>query len=276
MSGPPPRHASVSGGSSLAPGRAPSPSPGQASTRRQPWPRAAPGCRRRRGSPPAGTAGRPCPSRCWLPRVVVAPEQLEGQHDDDQQDHGDLHGTPGRHARPRSSPGWPRPRGSVGPSPYAGHQRATGQAPQAGLRAWQTRRPCQIRWWLSIVQSRLGNSAPTACSTLTGSVSSVQPKRRASRPKCVSTVSPGIAEGVAEHDVGGLAAHAGQGDEVLEPRRDLAVEALDERLRELEQRLGLGAEEAGRLDDRLDPLAVPAGHRAWRRGRPRTASGSPR
>ena len=35
-------------------------------------------------------------------------------------------------------------------------------------------------------------SSPTILSTLTGSVSLVQPKRRESRPKCVSTVIPGI------------------------------------------------------------------------------------
>ena len=82
--------------------------------------------------------------------------------------------------------------GSVGPAPYDGHQRATGQAPHAGFWAWQQRRPCQIRWWLSSTQSFLGNSAPTACSALTGSVSSVQPNRRDSRPKWVSTVMPGM------------------------------------------------------------------------------------
>jgi hypothetical protein len=37
----------------------------------------------------------------------------------------------------------------------------------------------------------LGTSAPTACSTLTGSSSAVQPQRRTSLPKCVSTVMPG-------------------------------------------------------------------------------------
>ena len=36
---------------------------------------------------------------------------------------------------------------SVGPSPYDGHSRATGQAPQAGLRAWQRRRPWKITRW---------------------------------------------------------------------------------------------------------------------------------
>src|SRR6476469_1742400 len=48
-----------------------------------------------------------------------------------------------------------------------------------------------MRTWLSIVQSRRGKIPPTRCSTLTGSVSSVQPNRRTSRPKCVSTVIPG-------------------------------------------------------------------------------------
>ena len=112
-----------------------------------------------------------------------------------------------------------------------------------------------------MVQSRRGNSAPTACSTLTGSVSSVQPNRRASRPKWVSTVMPGTSEGVAEHDVGGLAADAGQRDQVVEPARHLAVEALEQGGRELEQRVGLGPEEAGRLDQRLELGAVGGGHR---------------
>src|SRR5699024_3014123 len=81
--------------------------------------------------------------------------------------------------------------GSVWPSPYAGHSRATGQAPQAGLRAWQRRRPCQMTWWHTITQSFFGNSAPTSASTVSGSVLVVQPNRRASRPKWVSTVMPG-------------------------------------------------------------------------------------
>ena len=87
---------------------------------------------------------------------------------------------------------WRPSRGRSGRRRTTGTTVATGQAPHAGFCAWQQRRPCQIRWWLSIVQSRLGNSAPTACSALTGSVSSVQPNRRASRPKWVSTVIPGM------------------------------------------------------------------------------------
>ena len=71
-----------------------------------------------------------------------------------------------------------------------------GQAPHAGLRAWQIRRPCQMTRWDSIVQSRLGKRAPTACSTLTGSVSSVQPRRRASRPKIDPLSADDVAEAV--------------------------------------------------------------------------------
>ena len=46
-------------------------------------------------------------------------------------------------------------------------------------------------------------------STLSGSVSVVQPNRRTSRPKWVSTVMPGIPKRVAEHHIGGLPADAG-------------------------------------------------------------------
>ena len=45
-----------------------------------------------------------------------------------------------------------------------------------------------------MVQSRFGNSSPTSASTFTGSSCSVQPKRRDSRPKWVSTVMPGTSK----------------------------------------------------------------------------------
>src|SRR6266705_2496334 len=80
---------------------------------------------------------------------------------------------------------------STGPMPNDGHRRAMAQAPHAGRRAWQTRRPCQISRCESMVHSERGNSAPTSASTLTGSVSVVQPSLAASRPKWVSTVMPG-------------------------------------------------------------------------------------
>ena len=165
--------------------------------------------------------------------------------------------TPG----PRCARARRRLTGSVGPAPYAGHQRATVHAPQAGLVAWQTRRPCQMRWWLSMVQSRLGNSAPTSCSALTGSVWVVQPKRRASRPKWVSTVMPGMPKALPSTTLAVLRPTPGSVDEVLEAGRYLAAVPLDQRGAELEQGLGLGAEEAERADDLLEVVALGPGHR---------------
>ena len=65
---------------------------------------------------------------------------------------------------------------------------ATGQAPQAGLRAWQRRRPCQMRRWQSWSSPPAGTATPTSCSTLTGSSSfgPAEPPRQ--RPRWVSTV----------------------------------------------------------------------------------------
>jgi hypothetical protein len=59
---------------------------------------------------------------------------------------------------------------------------------------------------------------------------------------------------LAEHHVGGLSGHAGQGDEVGHAQWDLAVEALEQRLAHAAHGLGLLAEEAGRLEDLLQLL----------------------
>ena len=137
---PPPRQGRVSSGRPLA---APSPGCGQASTGARPSAPAARGCRRRPGSR-AGAVGDGARRRTrQRSRASTRRRQRRRRRL--------------THA-PRCAPAWRPSTGSVGPSPYAGHQRATGQAPQAGLRAWQTRRPCQIRWWLSIVQSAWGTA----------------------------------------------------------------------------------------------------------------------
>ena len=60
------------------------------------------------------------------------------------------------------------------------------------MRAWQTRLPCQIIRCERTVQSLRGMSVATLASTFSGSRLVVQPKRLASRPKCVSTVMPGM------------------------------------------------------------------------------------
>src|SRR5665811_398654 len=57
--------------------------------------------------------------------------------------------------------------GSVSPMPKDGHWPATGQAPQAGVREWQVRRPWMITRCENIVHSRFSimahSSASTAC-----------------------------------------------------------------------------------------------------------------
>ena len=65
----------------------------------------------------------------------------------------------------------------------------------------------------------------------------------------------GLTEGVAEHDVGGLAPHARQGHELLAAARHPPLEALGERLTDAEQMAGLSALEAERPQDRLEVLA---------------------
>ena len=83
------------------------------------------------------------------------------------------------------------------------------------------------------------------------SVCSVSPSSRLSRVTWVSTGRPGQVEGDAAHHVGGLAAHPGQGHQVLDGRRDLTAEALVEGPAQPDQAPGLGAEEPGGVDQLL-------------------------
>ena len=61
----------------------------------------------------------------------------------------------------------------------------------------------------------------------------------------------GHAERMAEHDVRGLATNARQLHQFVHRSRDLAVVGFDDFGRHAEERPGLGAEKAGRLDLRL-------------------------
>ncbi|BBJ42651.1 hypothetical protein SSPO_053690 [Streptomyces antimycoticus] len=72
-------------------------------------------------------------------------------------------------------------------------------------------------------------------------------------------------EGIAEHHIGRLTADTGQGDQILEPARDLAAEAVTEGCGQAQQRFGLGAEEAGRPDQLLQGLRVGCRHVLGRR-----------
>ena len=157
-------------------------------------------------------------------------------------------------------PPWP---GRSRPRRTPGRARATGQAPHAGLRAWQTRRPWKISRWLSIVQSLRGNSAPTSASTLTGSRLGGPAEPAGQPPEVGVHGDAGHAERVAEHDVGRLAPDPGQGDQVLQPAGHLAAVALDQGLAQPDQRVGLGPEEAGRTGSA--PPARPGRRRRSRR-----------
>src|SRR5665647_2593432 len=75
--------------------------------------------------------------------------------------------------------------GSVSPMPKDGHWPATGQAPQAGVREWQVRRPWMITRCENIVHSRFSIMAHSSASTATGSSLSVRPSRLVTRSTCV-------------------------------------------------------------------------------------------
>ncbi|CUR62522.1 hypothetical protein NOCA180166 [metagenome] len=73
-----------------------------------------------------------------------------------------------------------------------------------------------------------------------------------------------LAERVAQDHVGRLATDAREGDQVVEASGHLAVEGVDQRLAELEQRVGLLPEEAQRAEELLHVLARCGRHRLGR------------
>jgi len=113
--------------------------------------------------------------------------------------------------------------GDVSPTPKDGQSPATGHTPQAGFRAWQHRRPCQITRWDSTVHDAGSNSDATSDSTTTGSSESVHPNRRLSRSTCVSVVIPGTPNASPKDDVGRLASHTRQRDEIGHAARHLTA-----------------------------------------------------
>ena len=108
-------------------------------------------------------------------------------------------------------------------------------------------------------------SAATSASTLTGSVSVVQPKRRASQPKCVSTVMPGMPKALPSTTLAVLRPTPGRVTRSFSrggtspPNRSHSAWPSPIR------RVRLGAVEPGGLDDLFHLVAV--GARVVRRGR---------
>src|SRR5207237_745173 len=64
-----------------------------------------------------------------------------------------------------------------GAATAAGQTGASLHSAQWGLRAKQTRRPCQISWWASSIHFCRGISAMRSCSIFRGSDSRVSPRR---------------------------------------------------------------------------------------------------
>src|SRR4029453_13228215 len=81
------------------------------------------------------------------------------------------------------------------------------------------------------------------------------PSKTADKPPEVGVHrDAGNAEAVAEHHVGGLAANAGEGHQVIHPLRYFAAKPLGQGSSKFDQGVGLGPEEARRLDQLLQFL----------------------
>src|SRR5690606_7236627 len=74
--------------------------------------------------------------------------------------------------------------------PADGQRRASTHVSQAGRRAVQTLRPCQMIAWPKKIHSSRGTSSTRSCSTFGAVVSPVSPSRAESRRTWVSTTTP--------------------------------------------------------------------------------------
>ena len=196
---------------------------------------------------------------------------------------------PARAGPPRAGPArGPGSRERAGLDELRGHLRVGGplavRRAQSGQRARAAGRACANgrpggRARSSGATGRsspcVGISAATCASTLTGSGPSVQPNRRASRPKCVSTVMPGMPKALPSTTLAVLRPTPGSVTRSSSLPRHLAAEPL---ARAPAPRPisagGLGAEEAGRLDDLLELLRSARRVVRGASGSARTASGS--
>ena len=144
----------------------------------------------------------------------------------------------------------------LSPWPGAEGQRsASMQLAQSGLRALQTLRPWSIRRCERRVHSVLREERHEVGFDFhrVGRLRQSEPAGEAA-DMGVDDDAFVHGEGVAEDDVGGLPADAGELHELRHAARDLAAVALDERPAEALERLGFVAEEAGGLDEGLEIL----------------------
>ena len=126
------------------------------------------------------------------------------------------------------------------------------QSSQRGRRASQTRRPCQIIRCGKRGQSSRGTSLIRSRSIFTGSSSFVKPEPlREAADVRVDDDALGVPE-LGRHDVRSLPRNARKLDELIERRRYLAVEIVDEHPHRPAQRLRLLPVEARREDVALE------------------------
>jgi len=95
-----------------------------------------------------------------------------------------------------------------------------------------------------------------ACSTLTGSSSVVQPHRRTKRPKWVFDGDSRDVERIAQDDVRGLTSHTRQRHQLVHGVRQFAVESLDQRLTEADQRRRFIAIKPGWTNESFEFFAI--------------------
>ena len=135
-----------------------------------------------------------------------------------------------------------------------GHRSLSTHSSQCGLRAMQTRRPCQISRCGKTPQYSRGTRRCRSRSILTGS--SLPREAEALREPAHVRVDDDalrVAE-LGRDDVRGLPRDARQARELVEGARHLAVEVLDQHLHRPADRLRLLAEEAGGPDVVLELL----------------------
>ena len=118
-----------------------------------------------------------------------------------------------------------------------------------GLRAWQTRRPCQINWWRKRIHRSRGITFIRSCSIFLGSVFfvKIEPPGEPLHV-CIYDDSGRDSERRAEHNVCRLPRDAGQREQLLHRLRNLAVKLLNDFLAGADDRFRFVAEKTGGAD----------------------------
>ena len=129
-----------------------------------------------------------------------------------------------------------------------GHRGLREQISQAGFRAAQTRRPCQMSWWWRGIQVSRGNRVHRSSSTFSGVFPDERARRRATRKMCVSTARAGTPKAFARTTLAVFRPTPGQRGQRLQVAGHQALVAGHQGLAEADQVPGLVPEEARGMD----------------------------